>query len=234
MSRLAAAMRCDVRLQRRNGFYWAVAFLLGAWAVVVTQLPAFAWAPWLPALVLGNLSMATFFFMAGLLLLEKNEGTLEALVVTPLTISDYLTSKVATLTALSVAENLFLVLITHGPRFSPLPMVSGIVLASAVYCLTGFISVARYDSINEFLFPSMLWVAVLSLPFLHYAGLWTSWLMYLHPLQAPLVLMKGAFFELRPREWAYGFLYSLLSIALLFGWSKRSFRRFVIAREGVR
>ena len=39
MNRLLATMRCDLRLQVRNGFYLAVAFLLGAWAVVITQLP---------------------------------------------------------------------------------------------------------------------------------------------------------------------------------------------------
>lgn len=234
MSRLVATMRCDVRLQLRNGFYWAVGFLLGAFLILITQLPAFDWAAWLAPLVLGNLSLATFMFMAGLVLLEKGEGTLEAQIVTPLTISDYLTSKVATLTALSIVENVVIVLLAHGPGFRLLPLVAGIVAASAIYCLTGFVAVSRYDSVNEFLFPSILWITALSLPFLDYTGLWTSWLIYLHPLQAALVLLKGAFFALRPWEWVYGLLYSTLSIALLFEWSRRAFQRFVIAKEGVR
>ena len=60
--RLLSTMRCDVRLQLRNGFYWAVAFLLGSWAIVITQLPAFDWGPVVPPIVLGNLSLATFMF----------------------------------------------------------------------------------------------------------------------------------------------------------------------------
>ena len=234
MSRLVATMQCDIRLQLRNGFYWAVAFLLGTWVIVISQLPAINWAPLLPPLLLGNLSVATFMFMAGMVLLEKGERTLEAQIVTPLTIGDYLRSKVATLTALSIVENIVIVLITHGPQFDLPALVLGILLASAIYCLAGFVAVSRYDSINEFLFPSMIWIAVISLPILHYAGLWTSWLLYLHPLQAPLVILKGAFFPLRPAEWAYGLLYSALTIWLTFLWSRREFLRFVVATAGSR
>lgn len=49
--------------------------------------------------MLGNLPLATFFFIAGLVLLEKGEGTLEAQIVTPLTAGGYLASKILTLTA---------------------------------------------------------------------------------------------------------------------------------------
>ena len=232
MSRLLATLVCDVRLQWRNGFYWAVGFLLAAWVVVITQLPNFDWGPVLPALVLGNLSVATFFFMAGLVLLEKDEGTLEALVVTPLGGGGYLTSKVATLTALSIVENVAIVLLVYGTDLNLPALLLGIGFASVIYCLTGFIAVVRYDSINEFLFPSVLYVTVLSLPFLHYSGLWSHPVLYLHPLQPPLVLLEGAVFPLAAWQWAYGLLGSVLWAAMTFVWSRRVFRRFVVAGAG--
>ena len=234
MTRLAATMRCDVRLQLRNGFYWAAAFVLGAWALVVSQLPPVVWAPLMPPLILGNLVMATFFFMGGLVLLEKGEGTLEAQVVTPLTGGEYLASKVLTLTALSVVENLAVVLMTHGPVFRWLPFVAGMAGASVMFCLIGFIVVARYDSINEYLFPTMIYTTLFYLPLLDYTGLWETRWMLLHPLQAPLVLMEGAFYPLQAWEWFYGSVYSTLWIALVFLWSRRTFRRFVVARVGAR
>ncbi len=234
MTRLLATMRCDVRLQVRNGFYWAAAFLLGTFAVLITQLPEFDWAPVMPVVVLGNLVLATFMFMGGLVLLEKDDGTLEAQVVTPLRTGEYLASKVVTLTALSLIENAAIVLLACGIGFAVLPLVLGIVLASAIYCLTGFVAVARYDSINEYLFPSMLYIAAFSLPFLHYAGLWETPLMYLHPLQAPLVILKGAIFPLEAWEWIYGLLYSALWIAVTYVWSRRTFQRFVTASAGAR
>ena len=234
MSRLAATMLCDVRLQLRNGFYWAVAFLLAVMIVIFTQLPSFDWAPVLPPLVLGNLVTATFFFMAGLVLLEKREGTLEAQIVTPLRPGDYLTSKIATLTVLSIAEHLVIALITVGTAFRLLPLVIGVVLASALYCLTGFAAVVRYDSINELMFPTMVWVTLFSLPILHYAGLWSSAVMYLHPFQAPLVVLKGAVSPLAMWEWVYGLGYSALCIGLAFVWCRHAFQRFVIAAAGTR
>ena len=232
MRRLVATMRCDVRIQMRNGFYYVVAFILAAWAILISQLPALNWGYLLPVLVLGNLMAATFYFMAGLVLLEKGEGTLEAQVVTPLTTWQYLASKVLTLTALSVIESVVLVLITQGRGFDAFPLITGVVLASAIYCLAGFIVVSRYDSINEYMFPSMIYAAAFSLPFLHYFGVWESRLMYLHPLQAPLVIMKAAFSPMEAWIWPYGLLYSALWIGLTFVWSKRSFHRFIIAREG--
>lgn len=234
MSGFTATLACDVRLQLRNGFYWAVAFLLIAMLVLIRQLPAFNWGPVLPPLVLGNLSLATFFFIAGLILLEKGEGTLEAQVVTPLTETEYLASKITTLTALSILESVTIVVIANGWAFEPVAFVLGVIFASVLYCLAGFIAVVRYESINEFLFPTMVWVTLFSLPILDYAGVVSTSLMYLHPFQAPLVLLKGAFYPLQSWEWVYGIAYSGLWISLGFVWSRRAFQRFVVARTGAR
>jgi len=226
--RLAATLRCDVLLQARNGFYWALSFLLTILVAVVLQLPPFDWAPVLPPLILGNLAVGTFFFMAGLVLLEKEEGTLHAQVVTPLRTREYLVSKVTTLTVLSVVEHLIIAWITVGSEVRPTPLVLGVVLASALYCLMGFLIVVRYDAINQMLFPAILWVTLFSLPILDYAGIWSTPAMLLHPFQAPLVVLRGAVSPLTPGEWAYGLLYSAAWIAFTFVWSRRAFRRFVV------
>lgn len=234
MSRLVATLRCDVRLQYRNGFYWAVAFLVAALLVVITQIPPLDWKPVLPPLVLGNLVTATFFFMAGLVLLEKKEGTLAAQIVTPLSATDYLVSKIGTLTALSIVEHVLLALITVGTAFNPVALVVGVVAAAALYCLAGFGAVVRYDAINEMMFPTIVWVTLFSLPILHYAGLWSSPVMYLHPFQAPLVVLEAAVQPIEAWEWAYGLGYSALWIGLGFIWCRRSFQRFVVSAAGAR
>lgn len=233
MNRLLATLGCDLKLQLRNGFYYAVAVLVAAWALLLTQLPAIAWGPWMPALVLGNLMIGTFMFMGGLILLEKGEGTLEALVVTPLGDSEYLNSKLATLTGLAIVEHVLLVVLAVGLDFSALPFVLGVVLAAAIYCLFGFLAVSRYDSINEYLFPSFFYAAFFSIPFLSYFEIWESRLFYLHPLQAPLVLLKGGFQPLEIWESVYAIGYSVLWIAVLYRLSRRWFHRFIVRREGV-
>ena len=64
-------------LQLRNGFYYAVAFVLACWFLLLTRLPPLDWGYVLPAVIFGNLVMVNFYFVAGLVLLEKDEGTLE-------------------------------------------------------------------------------------------------------------------------------------------------------------
>lgn len=232
MSRLAASIHGDGRLQLRQGFYWAAAFMLAVLVAVGRELPGEILARLLPVLILSNVQINTFYFLAGLVLLEKAEGTLEAQVVTPLRPWEYLTSKVATLTALSVVENVVLVLATLGPgRVTP-GLVLGIVLSAVIFCLAGFLAVARYDSINEFLMPSFLYTVALTLPILPYFGLVESPLFDLHPIQAPLLLLRRAFDggELPAVAAAACGLWTVAAAALCL----RAFGRFVVRREGGR
>lgn len=232
MRRLVASVGCDVRLQWRNGFYYAVGFLLAAMLLAIRWLPVFDWSTVLPPLLLGNLMVATFYFLGGLLLLEKDEGTLESLIVTPLSPAEYLLSKVLTLGALSLVESFVIVLAAHGPEFDWLAMGVGVACAATLYCLLGFLVVIRYDSINEYLFPTVLYTALFVLPILEYAGLWGGDWMLVHPFQPSLLLMEGAFRGATASVWIYGVAYSALWIALLLRWSTRAFRRFVIADAG--
>ncbi len=234
MTRLLATVQLDARLQLRNGFYYAVAFFLACWFVVLTQLPGVDWGFVLPAVILGNLSMVSFYFVSGLVLLEKGEGTLHAQVVTPLGDRVYLASKIVTLAALSLVEHLVIVGSAYGRGADPFALVAGVLLASVLYSLCGFVSVARYDSINEYLLPSVFYVAAPQLPLLHHLGIWDSWLLYLHPIQAPLVLIRAAFEPTSVWEWVYGLAYSGLAVGVLFRWSQRAFGRFIIAGEGAR
>lgn len=232
MTRLLSTIRCDVRLQFRNGFYYATVFILVFWAVFVKLLPAFNWGLVMPALMLGNLLVTTYYFVAGLVLLERAEGTLEAQVVTPLRTWEYLASKVLTLTVLAMVESILFVLIAIGPNFSALPLIVGGVSACVIYTLIGFVAVARYDSISEYLFPSCLYLVVLSVPFIPLSGLADGPLFYLHPLQPPLSLIKAAFVPVARWELVYGVACSAAWSVPCFVWSLRAFDRFVIAREG--
>jgi fluoroquinolone transport system permease protein len=107
-----------------------------------------------------------------------------------------------------------------------------VALTGAIYCLYGFVVVAGYDAINEYLFPSLLYTSVLSLPLLQYFGLWDSAWFYLHPIRAPLLLLQAAFRPIAPWQWLYGIGYGALWIGLAYAAGQRSFARLVIAGAG--
>jgi fluoroquinolone transport system permease protein len=227
--RIVASLRWEVALQFRNGFYYAVGFILAFWVLAYTQLPQLDLRAVLPGLLLGNLLVTTFYFMAGLVMLEKGEGSLEARVVTPLHSGEYLLVKLLALSLIVLVENLLIAALFSGFQFALLPMAVGLLLAGAIFSLAGFLVVVRYASINEFLMPSVGYLLLLLLPLLDFFGVIESPLFYAHPLQAALVLMEGAFRPLEGFEWGYALLYSLSATAGLFWLCRRAFRRFVVA-----
>jgi fluoroquinolone transport system permease protein len=218
----------------RHGFYYATAFVLIFCVVLVSRLPSLNLSWLLPALVLGNLLLNTFYFIGGLILLEKGEGTLEAQVVTPLRTWEYLASKIGTLTVLGLVENLVIVLLLAGLGFNLLPLAASLILTAVLYCLAGVLAVVKYSSINEYLMPSIVYTSLLLVPLLQYLTEWNMWLLYLHPLQATLLLAQAAFQPIARWQAVYGALYSALWIGLLAHFSQRAFRRFIVAGAGVK
>lgn len=234
MTRLISAMRWDIQLQFQYGFYYAGAFVTVVWIMVLSQLPSANLSLVLPAFIFLGMNITTYYFIAGLILFEKGEGVLEALIVTPMRTWEYLASKAATLTLLAMLESLIIVILTYGFGFQPLFLILGMGFLGAIYTFIGFMAIARYDSINEYLMPSILFMLVLQLPVIDYFGLWQSWLFYLHPIQAPLMLIKAAFQTVEPWQIVYGLLCSLVWVGLTYRWARAAFHSFIIRKEGVR
>ncbi len=234
MNRFFATLQWDIIRQYRNGFYFVSAFIVVAMVALLRQLADVDWSVWWPPILLENLVMNAFYFLAGLVLLEKGEGTLEALVVSPLRDWEYLLSKIVSLFVLSAIESLAIILLVSGVAFNWLWMLLGIFFFVAMYALYGFFVVSRYDSITDFILPSALWTMGFSLPLLHYFDLWQHWSLYLHPMQAPLLLVQAAYEPIPAWQIFYAILYGGLWVAL--GWfaSQRAFYRFVVKKEGVR
>ena len=224
MTRLAATIRSDIRVQLRNGFYVATAFVAASSIVLLRWLPPELAGVLLPLVLLGNIVMNTFYFVGGLLLLERVEGTFAAQSVTPLRAVEYLASKVLTLTTLSLVESLLIATAVVGFDAQLVAMSLGITLAAVLFCLVGISLIVRYESINEFLMPSVLYTSLLALPMLGYLGLGARELYLAHPIQGPLELMTVAA-PSTAGGLAYAIGYPLLWIAPLAYWSRIALRR---------
>lgn len=235
MNRSLATLRYDIVLQFRNGFYHVSVFFIAIWVGLWSQLPNTSNYPYaliLPALVTLNMLITTFYFVAGLVLLEKAEGTLTSLVVTPLRAEEYLVARVLSLSLLAALESLLIVVLIYGFHFNPLPLVVGMLLLGGFYTLAGFVAIVRYDSINAYVIPSGFVVLVLLLPLIDHVGLWRHPIFYLHPLQPALLLLRAAFEP--PASWqiAYGLGGSLLWFTISFAWAHRIFHRFAVRTAG--
>lgn len=224
MTRLISTLRLDILTQFRNGFYYVGAFVVIVAVVLLSQLRRpLDLGLIIPGLVFFNLLITTFYFIGGLVLLEKAEGSLFGLVVTPLRKSEYLLAKIVSLTLLASIETTLYIVIVFGIA----PPLFGMILLAGIYTLFGFVAIARYDSINEFLLPSVVMVILLMLPLIDFFGPWHSPIFYLHPLQPMLVLMQAAYTPVTFAEITYGLLGSLFWYGLLFAWARQAFDRVI-------
>ena len=126
-------------------------------------------------LVIGG---TTLFYVAALILFERDEGTLKAIIVSPLRTSEYLWSKIITLAALATLESVTMIggamLIMSRTDEITLPniplMLIGIIAIGVMYTLIGIILIVRYDKITDVLIPMSGVAAILQLPFVYFLG----------------------------------------------------------------
>ena len=241
MSRLLSAMKNDVIIQVRTQLY-TIGIAAGIIvAVTVSQLatPAqlFSIMPTLMLLVVGG---STLVYVAALIIFERDEGTLNAVIVSPLRTSEYLWSKIITLTMLATVEAVVMIggamgimRVSDALALPNVPLLlAGIVAIGVIYTLIGIVLIGRFDKITDFLVPMAGIAVVLQLPFLYFLGWVEHPLLLAIPTSAPTVLMQGAYVELAPWEWGYGIGYTAVLITVLSIWAYRAFQTHIIMKVG--
>jgi fluoroquinolone transport system permease protein len=230
MTPLIAILRWDVALQARNGFYWATALLVLVVGGLLLALPDAVRANsgvWVPALIAVNLQTTTFFFVAGLMLLERDEGTLAALAVSPLSSGVYLAARTLTLTTLAGIETLALVWMAFDVPGAGLLTVAGTAALGVIYTAFGAAMTARYESVNRLLLPASVVVMLLLLPLLPHFGFGPRWLLLAHPIEPGLTLMRAGYGVGGNADLAFGIAGSLLWCAIAFWWGRRCVDRLM-------
>lgn len=233
MNRFASTVRLDLLLQKRYGFFYAGAFVALIWVVFLQLPPDSLMNLSVPLIIFTDLAVVGFYFIAGMVLFEKGEETLFALVSTPLLFREYLASKLLTLTGLALIISLLVAAAGYGFGFNPVSFFLGVSLASVISALVGFITVAPFSSISGYLVPSSLVLTPLGLPVFHFLGLWESPIFYLFPTQGALLLLGGAFGNpLTLWQIAYAITYGPICIVGLVFLSNKAFEKYIVARKG--
>jgi fluoroquinolone transport system permease protein len=175
-------------------------------------------------------------FIGALVLFEKSENVLQALVITPMKIDDYILSKISSLTILSIiSAAIFIILLNvfSGVDFDILFLASGIILTSIMLILLGFILVSRVNSINEYLLAMVVaFLGLLFPPMLHLSGIYENVVFYLWPTHASLLLFTGVFNSTSLELWetVYGIVYQIIWIFLLYYLAKKAFYKHIVLK----
>ncbi len=179
-------------------------------------------------------------FIGALVLFEKSENVLQALVITPMKVDDYILSKITSLTILSlISAAIFVILLKI---FSVIDLniniaylTLSITLTSIMLILIGFILVSRVKSINEYLLAmAVAFLGLLLPPMLQLSGLYENVIFYLWPTQASFTLFNGVFNASSLKLWeiAYGIGYQIIWIVILFFLAKKAFHKHIVLKGG--
>jgi fluoroquinolone transport system permease protein len=234
MNRFAVAVKLEITLQRRYKFLHAAVFSGVLWLALLLPMPGDLRSTAEPYVILGDLMIVGFFFVAAAVFFEKGERTLDALVATPLRFNEYLAAKVVTLTALSVVLAVFVATTTHGVHYNLPLLVLGTALGTILMLVLGFLTVLPFQSVSDWFMPSVLPIAVFNLPISHYSGLWeTPWL-HLIPTHGPLLYLGAAFEQKDLTAWqsVYGVAYPILFATGMWLLARRMFDKYLVAKTG--
>jgi len=177
-------------------------------------------------------------FIGALVLFEKSENVLQALVTTPMRTDDYILSKITSLTILSIISAAIFVILLNifgGIDFNIQYLAISIILTSVMLILLGFILVSRVNSINEYLLAMLVsFLGLLFPPMLQLSGLYENVLFYVWPTQASFILFTGVFNATSLELWeiVYGICYQVLWIGLLYFLAKKVFYKHIVLKGG--
>lgn len=229
MNRLASMFTLDLTLQKRYGFFYAGAYVTIVWIILLKLLPHSWMEMAVPFVIFMDLGIIGLYFLAGQVIFEKMEGTLNALVVSPLEFKEYLLSKLISLTLLAWVISMIVAVVSVGLSFNPLIFSLGVITTSVLVMSVGMFAVIPYSSISSFIMPSQLYLIPITLPLIDFIGWIETPLVYLIPTQASLLLLKGAFASIGTWDLIYSIVYPILWIVIFFRVSEKRFNRYVIA-----
>ncbi len=229
--RLLNAIKSDIKFQIKQGFYLIYLIITVMYLVILSLLPDNILNVALPLVVFSDPSVLGLFFIGGIIMLEKGQGIIQVLVVSPLKTSEYVISKVVSLSLISTLSGILLTI--FGTNIYPdwgLLIIS-IFLTSSVFTLCGIMINAGCNNVNQYIIKTIPYMLLLVLPCFSLLGFKYSYLFYIFPSVSALKLMLGSFTGIATGEAILLILFLLIVNYLLFLKSVKIFENKIVFNE---
>ncbi len=191
--RLLYAVLADMRFQIKQGFYLVYAIITAMYLLIMSFLPDDILALALPLVVFSDPSVLGLFFIGGIILLEKGQGVLMVLVVSPLRSREYILAKVISLAMVSVLAALAITYFSHYPTVNWWLLILSTILTSGIFTLLGIMINAGCNTVNQYMLKTIPYMLLFILPCFALLGFPYSDFFVIFPSVAALKLMLGAY-----------------------------------------
>lgn len=194
MRRAFSLLALELRLQRRYGILAVAAALAVLWTGLLLLTPPGVARAITPMVVFADSATAGGFLCAAMVLFERGERTLTALLVTPVTVAGYVWTKVASFTTIAVLVAAPVAAAGGRLQLQAAPVLAGVVLTAVLLLDCCIALAARHRSLTSFLtvapWPLALMMGV---PLAHLVRLWDHPVTYLVPTVAAAELIAAGF-----------------------------------------
>lgn len=185
-------LKCNIKLQHRQGFSAAWAVISVFYILGLYFLPENLKMKIIPLILLSEPSTFAMIFTGAILLLERDEGLLENLFITPMSIREYMLSKAFALSLPASISTVVIALALRGPSWSLLLIPPGVILTSVFFVLLTFIPASASKDIMGLLYRIGIYGSIFVFSILDYFGILTGYHQYLLPSKGTLDLMSIA------------------------------------------
>ncbi len=196
MSAFAQLVGNDMRTLYRSGYVWVSLAVFGLMLLVAMQASRLDFAGYerfIAAIILFDVVLSPLMLVGLMVLLERGEGSFAVLCVSPVPTMAYLVARVLTVSLISLAEMLVLVLAVYDAALSPLALTAGLAGAASLSALFGLVVIAYFDDLYAFLLPMIGAIMLLGVPgYGVLLGIAPDWLLW-HPTAGALALIEMAF-----------------------------------------
>lgn len=164
MKRFFSSLKADFIFQWKHGFYSIYLVLLILYYIILQQLPSHIIAIVLPIIVYIDPSVLGLFFIGGIILLERQQGILQLLYVTPLRVREYLLSKIISLSLIAVLVGTLLSLLVYNEFINVVILIIGITTTSLFYTLVGLLVSIKVTTVNAYFIKIIPYLLLLVIP----------------------------------------------------------------------
>jgi len=222
-----ALLRQDIRFELRHGIYTVYAVVCGMYVLLLLSLSQSLRMVITPLLIFSDPAVLGFFFMGGMVLLERKQDVLSSLFVTPVSPAQYVLSKALSLALLSLVAALLIALPFFVFNFHLLPFILGVFFTSILVGLISIPFAVNAESLNEYFLSSGLFMVIFMPPLIEYFLQSGNKLFLLFPTQASILLIRGAFTGITPAAQLAAAAYLLLWISAAWVLANRSVHRYI-------
>ena len=227
MSRLRKLIIGDIRFQMKYGFYLVYVIFTIFYICLLFAFPENIRGKVASIMIYTDPAAMGLFFMGAIVLFEKSQRVLNSIAVSPVTVKEYILSK---LISLSLIGTLVGVVIAAASGSGNMPsVILGTLLGSFMFSLFGLIAAALVNTLNQFMVVTMPFELLCMLPPMIYLFGYRERFMLLHPGCIIILLIEGKALP-NPLQ----LLYVCLWIALITYITYRIVRRMFSSVGGVK